>query len=85
MSELPITSAFNDAYIEEMYESFARDPFSVDESWRQFFQLGRRLAVEEDHRGAAPALEHAAARSLLRLDRLPLHRGHSAPTLAAPG
>ncbi|HEY9448941.1 MAG TPA: 2-oxoglutarate dehydrogenase E1 component [Gemmatimonadaceae bacterium] len=48
MSELPITSAFNDAYIEEMYESFLRDPFSVDESWRQFFQLGRRLV------GAAP-------------------------------
>jgi 2-oxoglutarate dehydrogenase E1 component len=48
MSELPITSAFNDAYIEEMYESFLRDPFSVDESWRQFFLLGRRLA------GAAP-------------------------------
>lgn len=49
MSELPITSAFNDAYIEEMYESFVRDPFSVDESWRQYFQLGRRLS------GAAPA------------------------------
>lgn len=47
MSELPITSAFNDAYIEEMYESFLRDPFSVDESWRQFFQLGRRLAGAE--------------------------------------
>jgi 2-oxoglutarate dehydrogenase E1 component len=44
MSELPITSAFNDAYIEEMYESFLRDPFSVDESWRLFFLLGRRLA-----------------------------------------
>ncbi|HEY9450688.1 MAG TPA: thiamine pyrophosphate-dependent enzyme, partial [Gemmatimonadaceae bacterium] len=44
MSSLPITSAFNDAYIEEMYESFVRDPFSVDESWRQFFQMARSLA-----------------------------------------
>jgi 2-oxoglutarate dehydrogenase E1 component len=55
MSDLPITSAFNDAYIEEMYESFVRDPFSVDESWRQFFQLGQRLA------GAAPAAPQAGA------------------------
>ena len=58
MSELPITSAFNDAYIEEMYESFVRDPFSVDESWRQFFQLGHRLA------GATPAAGAAAGATL---------------------
>jgi 2-oxoglutarate dehydrogenase E1 component len=55
MSDLPITSAFNDAYIEEMYESFIRDPFSVDESWRQFFQLGQRLA------GAASTAAQAGA------------------------
>ncbi|HEX6536781.1 MAG TPA: 2-oxoglutarate dehydrogenase E1 component [Gemmatimonadaceae bacterium] len=44
MSDLPITSAFNDGYIAEMYESFLRDPASVDESWRQFFGFARRLA-----------------------------------------
>ena len=55
MSALPITSAFNDAYIEEMYEAFVRDPFSVDESWRQFFQIGQRLA------GGAAAVTTAVA------------------------
>ncbi|HET7621428.1 MAG TPA: 2-oxoglutarate dehydrogenase E1 component [Gemmatimonadaceae bacterium] len=59
MSELPITSAFNDAYIEEMYESFLRDPFSVNESWRQFFQLGRRLAG-----ATSPAVAAAPGESL---------------------
>src|SRR5436305_9786794 len=44
MTDLPITSAFNDAYIAEMYEAFRRDPTSVDESWRQFFRFAQSLA-----------------------------------------
>jgi len=44
MSSLPITSAFNDAYIVEMYDAYRRDPSSVDESWRQFFRFAESLA-----------------------------------------
>jgi 2-oxoglutarate dehydrogenase E1 component len=43
MSRLPISSVFNDGYIAEVYESFRRDPSSVDESWRQFFRLAERI------------------------------------------
>ena len=39
MSSEPITSVFNDGYIAEAYESYRRDPSSVDESWRQFFRF----------------------------------------------
>jgi 2-oxoglutarate dehydrogenase E1 component len=44
MSSLPITSAFNDGYIAGLYESFLRDPTSVDSSWRQFFSVAQSLA-----------------------------------------
>src|SRR5690242_18985024 len=44
MNALPITSAFNDGYIAQMYESFRRDPNSVEESWRQFFRFAQSLA-----------------------------------------
>ncbi len=53
----PITGAFNDAYIAEMYERFRQNPESVDESWRQFFGFAQSLS------GAAPATADA---SLLR-------------------
>jgi 2-oxoglutarate dehydrogenase E1 component len=39
----PITSSFNDAYIAELFEAYRRDPASVDESWRQFFEIAERL------------------------------------------
>ena len=44
MSSLPITSAFNDGYIAGLYESFLRDPASVDSSWRQYFSLAQSIA-----------------------------------------
>ncbi|MEO5580827.1 MAG: 2-oxoglutarate dehydrogenase E1 component [Gemmatimonadaceae bacterium] len=44
MSSDPITGVFNDGYIAEMYESYRRDPASVDESWRQFFRFAQSLA-----------------------------------------
>jgi 2-oxoglutarate dehydrogenase E1 component len=50
MSSLPITSAFNDGYILEVYDAYRRDPASVDESWRQFFRFAESLAG-----GAAPS------------------------------
>ena len=51
MSDLPITSVFNDGYIAELYEQYRRDPTSVDESWRQFFRFAQQLGGAE---GAAP-------------------------------
>jgi 2-oxoglutarate dehydrogenase E1 component len=44
MSSEPITSVFNDGYIAEVYESYRRDPSSVDESWRQFFRFAEGIA-----------------------------------------
>jgi 2-oxoglutarate dehydrogenase E1 component len=44
MSVQPITSAFNDGYVAEVYESYRRDPASVDESWRQFFRFAESLS-----------------------------------------
>src|SRR5215203_4670892 len=50
MSSVPITSVFNDGYIAEVFESYKRDPASVDESWRQFFRFAESLSGS---RGAA--------------------------------
>ncbi len=43
MPSVPITSSFNDAYIAEMYDAYLRDPSTVDESWRQFFEVAQRI------------------------------------------
>ena len=43
MNNLPVSSPFNDGYIESLYEAFRLDPASVDESWRQLFRLAERL------------------------------------------
>jgi len=58
MSSLPITSAFNDGYIAGLYESFLRDPASVDSSWRQFFSVAQSLAGAG---ASAPAGAHDPA------------------------
>ena len=44
MPSLPIAGVFNDGLIAELFESYRRDPGSVDESWRQFFRLAESLA-----------------------------------------
>ena len=44
MPSLPVTGVFNDGYIAGAYESYRRDPSSVDESWRQFFRVAEQLA-----------------------------------------
>jgi 2-oxoglutarate dehydrogenase E1 component len=75
----PITGAFNDAYIAEIYERFRQNPESVDESWRQFFGFAESLS------GAAPTATDpsvlrkvAAAAALVEDIR---HYGHLAVRL----
>ena len=65
MSSDPITSVFNDGYIAEVYESYRRDPASVDESWRQFFRFAETLGGVVQAPGA-PAAEGAVDATLLR-------------------
>jgi 2-oxoglutarate dehydrogenase E1 component len=59
MSSEPITSVFNDGYIAEAYESFRRDPSSVDESWRQFFRFAESLSGVTGAPSAAQAPQDA--------------------------
>ena len=63
MSSLPLTGVFNDGYIAGVYESYRRDPSSVDESWRQFFRVAEQLAGGERTAGSydASLLRKAAA------------------------
>ena len=49
MTGTPIIGVYNDAHVAELYEAFRRDPASVEESWRQYFQFAESLA------GATPA------------------------------
>ena len=67
MPNLPTTSVFNDGYIAEVYESYRRDPTSVDESWRQFFRVAEQLGGTGAPRDAydASLLRIAAAASSL--------------------
>jgi len=67
MCGLPITSVFNDGYIAQAFESFKRDPSSVDESWRQFFRFAAQLAgTDSVSAGVDPSLlKKAAAASAL--------------------
>ena len=55
MSSLPLTGVFNDGYIAGVYESYRRDPASVDESWRQFFRVAEQLAGGGSAAGASDA------------------------------
>src|SRR5665213_4125851 len=57
----PITSVFNDGYIAEAYESYRRDPSSVDESWRQFFRFAESLAGTPPSAATLPALQSGKA------------------------
>src|SRR5688500_2844054 len=62
MSTMPITSPFNDGHVLELYESFRRDPASVDESWRQYFRFAESLAGRGD--GAAGSSDPALLRKV---------------------
>ncbi|SRR5579883_513368 len=61
----PVSSSFNDALIAELYDAFRRDPFSVDESWRQFFELAERLGGGGGG-GGGPVAPGAAVPALLK-------------------
>jgi 2-oxoglutarate dehydrogenase E1 component len=67
MSSLPLTGVFNDGYIAGVYESYRRDPASVDESWRQFFRVAEQIAGGASTAGAPDAslLRKAAGASEL--------------------
>jgi 2-oxoglutarate dehydrogenase E1 component len=64
VSDLPITSVFNDGYIAEQFEAFKKNPDSVDESWRQFFRFAQSLsgnAAAVASSAAAPATAPASS------------------------
>jgi 2-oxoglutarate dehydrogenase E1 component len=61
MPSVPITGAFNDAFIAGLYEQWLADPDSVDASWRQFFSLARSLTSGT---AAAPAASTTQLRSV---------------------
>lgn len=68
MSSEPSISVFNDGYAAEMYESFLRDPASVDESWRQVFRFAQQLSGQAPGEGGAASpesLRKVAAAALL--------------------
>jgi len=59
MTSLPITGVYNDAYIAQLLADYRRDPASVDESWRQYFQFAESLgggAAAAPREGVATAL-----------------------------
>ena len=61
---MPITSPFNDGYVLELYESYRRDPASVDESWRQYFQFAETLAARGDGVGTTGSGDPALLRKV---------------------
>jgi 2-oxoglutarate dehydrogenase E1 component len=61
MTSVPITGAFNDAFIAGLYEQWLADPESVDGSWRQFFSLARSLT---GGMSAPPATEASTLRAV---------------------
>ncbi|MEW5915019.1 MAG: 2-oxoglutarate dehydrogenase E1 component [Gemmatimonadota bacterium] len=93
MSNAPrpsISSVFNEAYIAELFESFQRDPQSVDESWRQLFRLAQSLGAgmvphavgggaQRETVAAEPAYLRKVAGAAALIDAI-RHYGH----LAAP-
>src|SRR5208283_3292602 len=65
MPPVPITNSFNDAYIAELYDAYLRDRASVDESWRQFFEVAQQIvgSRSEHAGGPLPAAGTAGAAS----------------------
>ena len=77
MSTEAITSVFNDGYIADAYDSYKRDPASVEESWRQFFRFAESLAGTPPAGTAASAGLRAAAGAAALLDAIRAY-GHLA-------
>src|SRR5262249_14357638 len=81
-----ISSVFNDGYIAEMYESFQRDPQSVDESWRQFFRLAASLSGTAGPTGYDSTALRKAARAADYIHAIQIfgHLGVQLDPLGAP-
>ena len=86
MTVLPIISAFNDGYVAEMQERFDHDPASVDESWRQFFEMARQLKGSPAPSTADPAYlrKIAGAAALVQAIRQYGHLSVQVDPLGAP-
>jgi 2-oxoglutarate dehydrogenase E1 component len=70
----------NAPFIEELYESYLRDPDSVKGSWRQYFDQIQKLPANGN--GAAPDVPHAPViESFIQLNR---HRRSGQPALSEP-
>lgn len=66
MSSDPITGVYNDAYIAELFESYRRDPASVESSWRQYFRFAETLGATAAPSAAAPVAGASADPAYLR-------------------
>src|SRR5918992_1018461 len=84
MTTSPIISAFNDGYIAEMYESYRDDPFSVDESWRQFFHFAERLGGTSTVATATALRKVAGAAGLVQAIRQYGHLAVQLDPLGSP-
>jgi len=67
MSNEPITGVYNDAYIAEVFESYRRDPSSVEASWRQYFRFAEVLGGGTAPVAAAPQPSSADAAYLRKV------------------
>ncbi len=61
MTSTPIIGVYNDGHVAELYEAFRRDPASVDESWRQYFQFAESLSGAPTRPVTAPIPSSAAS------------------------
>ena len=87
MSDLRLFHGPNAGYVLELYERYARDPASVDESWRTFFQSAPRIPDEGASAGApsaggAPDLDLATVVGAHELAEAIRARGHTAARLS---
>ena len=78
MSSDPITGVYNDAYIAEVFESYRRDPSSVDASWRQYFRFAETIGG-----GAPPPASRIAAADETTVDPSVLRKVAGAAALMA--
>jgi 2-oxoglutarate dehydrogenase E1 component len=67
VSDLPITSVFNDGYIAEQFETFKKNPNSVDESWRQFFRFAQSLSGGATASASTTSFTGGSDATLLRI------------------
>lgn len=79
-----ISSVFNDGYIAEVYDAFRKNPASVDESWRQFFQFAEALGGASTGFDTKKLRIVAGAASLMDAIRSYGHLGVAVDPLGTP-